>query len=39
MPLKNQPVRPRWTLLGSLVPHPRAHIPESWKKLLAQDPR
>jgi hypothetical protein len=27
-------------LLGSLVPHPRAHIPESWKKLLAsQEPK
>jgi len=32
-------VRPRWTLLGSLVPHPRAHIPESWKKLLSHEPK
>lgn len=40
MPLKSRPERPRWTLLGSLVPHPRAHIPESWKKLLAsQEPK
>lgn len=38
MPLKNRPERPRWTLMGSLVPHPRARIPDSWKKLLDGSP-
>ncbi len=37
MPLKRHPLRPRWTLMGSLVPHPRAGIPESWKKLLSSE--
>jgi 5-methylcytosine-specific restriction endonuclease McrA len=37
MPLKISPAKPRWTLMGSLVPHPRANIPESWKKLLAPE--
>ena len=37
MPLKIRPDKPRWTLMGSLVPHPRANIPESWKKLLAPE--
>lgn len=35
MPLRVRPEKPRWTLLGSLVPHPRARVPESWKRLLA----
>ncbi len=35
MPLKFRPSKPRWTLLGSLLPHPRRAIPASWKKLLA----
>jgi len=35
MPLKVVPEKPRWTLMGSLVPAPRRHIPDSWKKLLA----
>ena len=35
MRLKRPPERPRWTLLGSLMPHPRSRIPASWKKLLA----
>ena len=34
MPLKTRPDKPRWTLIGSLVPHPIERIPESWKKLL-----
>jgi 5-methylcytosine-specific restriction endonuclease McrA len=37
MPLKIRPDKPRWTLMGSLVPHPRANIPASWKKLLAPE--
>jgi 5-methylcytosine-specific restriction endonuclease McrA len=37
MPLQVRPEKPRWTLMGSLVPHPRAHIPDSWKKLLAPE--
>jgi 5-methylcytosine-specific restriction endonuclease McrA len=37
MPLKTRPERPRWTLIGSLVPHPRERIPASWKKLLAPE--
>ncbi|OGR97323.1 MAG: hypothetical protein A2V88_01300 [Elusimicrobia bacterium RBG_16_66_12] len=35
MPLKVTPAKPRWTLLGCLVPHPRKDIPTSWKKLLS----
>lgn len=35
MPLRIRPEKPRWTLMGSLVPHPRADIPASWKKLLS----
>jgi 5-methylcytosine-specific restriction endonuclease McrA len=35
MPLKVRPEKPRWTLMGSLIPHPRSDIPDSWKKLLA----
>ena len=38
MPLRVTPARPRWTLMGSLVPHPRADIPASWKKLLLIGP-
>jgi 5-methylcytosine-specific restriction endonuclease McrA len=37
MPLRLQPEKPRWSLMGSLVPHPRQHIPLSWKKLLATE--
>ena len=37
MPLKVRPLKPRWTLIGSLVPHPHSNIPASWKKLLAPD--
>jgi 5-methylcytosine-specific restriction endonuclease McrA len=36
MPLKTRPVKPRWTLMGSLVPHPRARIPDSWRRLLSE---
>lgn len=35
MPLRIRPEKPRWTLLGCLLPHPRTDIPASWKKLLA----
>lgn len=35
MPLRIRPEKPRWTLMGSLVPHPRTDIPASWKKLLS----
>ncbi|OGS36611.1 MAG: hypothetical protein A2506_05580 [Elusimicrobia bacterium RIFOXYD12_FULL_66_9] len=35
MPLKVKPAKPRWTLLGCLMPHPRKDIPASWRKLLA----
>lgn len=35
MPLKVRPEKPRWTLLGALIPHPRAEIPASWKRLLS----
>ena len=35
MPLKVAPAKPRWTLMGCLVPHPRKDIPVSWKKLLS----
>jgi len=35
MPLKVSPAKPRWTLLGCLLPHPRESIPASWKKLLS----
>lgn len=38
MPLRFTPAKPRWTLMGSLVPHPRASIPASWKKLLLVGP-
>jgi 5-methylcytosine-specific restriction endonuclease McrA len=34
MPLKRRPERPRWTLIGSLMPHPRREIPASWRRLL-----
>lgn len=34
MPLKVKPVKPRWTLVGSLVPHPRERLPPSWRRLL-----
>lgn len=37
MPLKVTPAKPRWTLMGCLVPHPRSRIPDSWKKLLAPE--
>ena len=37
MPLKVRPEKPRWTLMGCLVPHPRAEIPASWMKLLAPE--
>ncbi|MFI5346252.1 MAG: HNH endonuclease [Elusimicrobiota bacterium] len=37
MPLKVLPQKPRWTLMGCLVPHPRTNIPASWKKLLAPE--
>lgn len=37
MPLKITPAKPRWTLIGCLMPHPRKDIPASWKKLLAPE--
>lgn len=37
MPLKVRPDKPRWTLMGCLIPHPRAEIPASWRKLLAPE--
>lgn len=37
MPLRIRPEKPRWTLMGCLIPHPRTDIPASWKKLLSAD--
>jgi 5-methylcytosine-specific restriction endonuclease McrA len=37
MPLKVRPEKPRWTLMGSLIPHPRTNIPASWKRLLSSE--
>jgi 5-methylcytosine-specific restriction endonuclease McrA len=37
MPLRIRPEKPRWTLMGCLIPHPRTDIPDSWKKLLSAD--
>ena len=37
MPLKIAPAKPRWSLMGILVPHPRENIPSSWMKLLASE--
>lgn len=34
MPLRVRPQKPRWTLMGSLIPHPRRELPMSWQKLL-----
>jgi 5-methylcytosine-specific restriction endonuclease McrA len=37
MPLKIRPAKPRWTLLGSLLPHPRESLPQSWLRLIPAD--
>ncbi len=36
MPLRVRPEKPRWTLMGCLIPHPRSAMPASWKRLLAE---
>lgn len=37
MPLKIAPAKPRWNLMGILVPHPHGEIPSSWMKLLSAE--
>ncbi|MBI4371991.1 MAG: HNH endonuclease [Elusimicrobia bacterium] len=37
MPLKARPEKPRWSLLGSLIPHPQMDIPDSWRRLLVAE--